>query len=284
MKHSESLGKTTKIAKIDGLTCLFLFILFFLTCWRKVKIQNFWCVLFRNCVEQLGGMQNIYKGAHSQVVSATFLNVWPPVLWEKTMGAHTYAQIHTYVLYIEREWNREELREKAGSSVSKICPGEMMICSKRPMKHAEHQRSLNHRECFTGNQRHICRQLHHTTVSVWSWCTSSRALKHWVLKHPNVWVSPAERRFLLNKARTYCITMLGIWNAAVSARRFVLHLKDMLSKPSRDGRSRRWCLPELCGYLRHSSTWDHIRGESGEQSWRLHACQIFWLFLAGYFD
>lgn len=251
MKHSESLGKTTKIAKIDGLTCLFLFIYFFLTCWRKVKILNFWCVLFCNCVEQLGGMQNIYKGAHSQVVSATFLNVWPPVLREKkNIYTRAHLRTNTYIctVYIEREWNREELRKKAGSSVSKICPSEMMICSKRPMKHAEHQRSLNHRECFTGNQRHICRQLHHTPVSVWRWCTSSRALKHWVLKHPSAGVSPAERRFLLHKARTYCITMLGIWNAAVSARRFVLHLKDMLSKPSRDGRSRRWCLLELCGY------------------------------------
>lgn len=40
----------------------------------------------------------------------------------------------------------------------------------------EHQRSLDPGDCFAGNQRHICRQIDHTLVSVWSCRTSSWAL------------------------------------------------------------------------------------------------------------
>lgn len=80
-----------------------------------MKILNFWCVLFCNYLEQLDGMQNIYKGANSQVVSATFLNIWPPVLQEKKNNhtrAHLRANTYICTVYIERmkqsNWERKQ--------------------------------------------------------------------------------------------------------------------------------------------------------------------------------
>lgn len=89
------------------------------------------------------------------------------------------------------------------------------ICSIKRVQLWVHKRSLNPRDCFAGNQRHICRQLHHTLLSVWSWCTSSWALN---TGYCNIQTQrfPAESCFLFYKAWTYCITVVGIWNSIVS--------------------------------------------------------------------
>lgn len=133
----------------------------------------------------------------------------------------------------------------------KVCPHDMTICSR---KLTEHQRSLDPGDCFAGNQRHICRQTHHTLVSVWSRCTSSRAL--WFLKQPNTAIPSGAVLFLLQSLNILHYST-GNMKQHCICWRFVLCLKDKLNRLSSGG----WVLvvwaPRL--QLRHSRSWKGSR-------------------------
>lgn len=96
--------------------------------------------------------------------------------------------------------------------VWKVCPDDVLICSRKLMKHRApevHEPQRRQPKAYlqaATSHASICLVLVYIIVS--SVTLGSETSKYWD--------SPAEHRFLFNKARTYCITILGIWNSAVS--------------------------------------------------------------------
>lgn len=153
MKHNESLGRTTEIAKIASLT-LFIFVN-----WLKKSedLEFFFTML---CSVRDLDAKHRRASIHWARSRAAFLKVLTTcfndeIILKKKESIHTVrlrkknTKKHTYDLCEERM----KQRNSADGSLL-ICPGETALyCveKKRAVKRSEHQRSLNHREL-------LCRQ------------------------------------------------------------------------------------------------------------------------------
>lgn len=242
MKHNESLGRTTKIAKIASLT-LFIFVNWL----KKSKDLEFFFTML--CSVRDLDAKHRRASIHWARSRAAFLKVLTTcfndeIIIKKRIYTHRTPtqkkqQKNIHTICVKREWNRETVQTVHCWSAP-VKPLYTVWRKREPWSAQSTRGPWTTVSCFAGNQRHICGRLHHTAICVWSRRniiiiiveSSEPPVVFWKIER--VWGVGSPRNagtFLFNQTKKKVLRYHE--SAALSAGGFPLHLGDICQVASK---------------------------------------------------